>query len=99
LKDKAKQKDIIILKDHLSSIKVTVDEAGEIVSHDDYDAWGMVLVGRSGNDGFPNDKYTYAGKERDVETGCDYFGVVTMTANLASGLVNKVTKWFVTSGM
>jgi RHS repeat-associated protein len=61
-------------KDHLGSIRVIVDEAGEIVSYDDYDPWGMVLAGRSGNDGFANDKYKFTGKERDVETGYDYFG-------------------------
>lgn len=62
------------LKDHLGSIRVTVNEAGEIVSYDDYDPWGMILTGRSGNEGFANDKYKFAGKERDVETGWDYLG-------------------------
>lgn len=61
------------LKDHLGSIRVTVDEDGEIVSYGDYDPWGMVLAGRSGNDGFVNDMYKFTGKERDTETGYVYF--------------------------
>jgi len=62
------------LKDHLGSIRVVVDEAGEIVSSDDYDPWGMILNGRSSNFGFANAKYKFTSKERDVETGYDYFG-------------------------
>jgi len=37
------------VKDHLGSIRVTVDQAGEIISYDDYDPWGMQLDGRSDN--------------------------------------------------
>ncbi|MGD1045732.1 MAG: RHS repeat-associated core domain-containing protein, partial [Bacteroidota bacterium] len=69
------------VKDHLGSVRVTVDEAGEIKSYDDYDPWGMRLAGRSGNFGDANDKYKFTGKERDKETasttvpdGLDYFG-------------------------
>ena len=62
------------LKDHLGSIRVVVDTLGEIVSYTDYDPWGMILNGRSSNYGFANDKYKFTGKERDVETGYDYFG-------------------------
>ena len=62
------------LKDHLGSIRVVVDTVGEIVSYSDYDPWGMILNGRSSNFGFANDKYKFTGKERDTETGYDYFG-------------------------
>ena len=62
------------LKDHLGSIRVTVDEKGDIRGYDDYDAWGMVLSGRSGNQTNINDNYKFTGKERDSETGYDYFG-------------------------
>lgn len=62
------------LKDHLGSIRVVVDTVGEIVSYDDYDPYGLQLAGRSGNFGYANDKYKFTGKERDTETGYDYFG-------------------------
>ena len=35
--------------------------------------WGMILNGRS-NYSFADDKYKFTGKERDTETGYDYFG-------------------------
>ena len=59
---------------HLGSIRVVVDTVGEIVSYDDYDAWGMILNGRSSNYGFADDKYKYTGKELDTETGYFHFG-------------------------
>ncbi|MBE0539514.1 MAG: hypothetical protein IH620_07365, partial [Ignavibacterium sp.] len=62
------------LKDHLGSIRVVVDTVGEIISYDDYDAWGMILNGRSSNYGFADDKYKFTEKERDTETNYDYFG-------------------------
>lgn len=62
------------LKDHLGSIRVTVDTLGQICGYDDYDAWGLQLDGRSDNFSNSDDKYKFTGKERDVETGYDYFG-------------------------
>jgi RHS repeat-associated protein len=69
-----KPKRYYYMKDHLGSIRVTVDQTGEIVSYDDYDAWGMQLSGRSNNLSDENDKYKFVGNERDVETGYDYLG-------------------------
>jgi RHS repeat-associated protein len=62
------------LKDHLGSIRVVVNETGDIVSSDDYDPWGMILEGRSTDNNYHNAKYKFTGKERDKETGYDYFG-------------------------
>jgi len=62
------------LKDHLGSIRATVDQNGEVVSYDDYDPWGMQLEGRSDNLADAYDKLKFTSKERDVETGLDYFG-------------------------
>ncbi len=45
-----------------------------VVAYDDYDPWGMVLEGRSGVSGNPDTRYKFTEKERDVETGLDYFG-------------------------
>ena len=50
-----------------------INEAGDIVSSDDYDPWGMILNGRSTDGSYLNAKYKFTGKERDVETGYDYF--------------------------
>ncbi|MCZ2269392.1 MAG: RHS repeat-associated core domain-containing protein [Ignavibacteriales bacterium] len=62
------------LKDHLGSIRVVVNETGEIVSSNDYYPFGMILNGRSTNSAYTNAKYKFTSKERDVETGYDYFG-------------------------
>jgi RHS repeat-associated protein len=62
------------LKDHLGSVRVTVNEIGEVISFDDYDPWGMQLNGRSNNLSDENDKYKFVGNERDIETGYDYLG-------------------------
>jgi RHS repeat-associated protein len=60
--------------DHLGSIRVVVNEAGDIVSSDDYYPWGMIMDGRSTDNNYHNAKYKFTGKERDKETGYDYFG-------------------------
>lgn len=39
------------LKDHLCTIKMTVDANGNVTSYDDYYPYGMVMEGRSGNFG------------------------------------------------
>lgn len=43
------------------------------VNYTYYGPWGMILNGRSSNFGFADDKYKFTGKERDDETGFDYF--------------------------
>jgi RHS repeat-associated protein len=45
-----------------------------VVSYDDYDAWGMVLEGRSNVAGDDRRRFKFTGKERDTESGYDYFG-------------------------
>ena len=60
------------LKDHLGSVRVTVDEAGEVVNNDDYYPFGAIMPGRS--QVYLDAKYRFTGKERDTETGYDYFG-------------------------
>jgi RHS repeat-associated protein len=74
------------LKDHLGSIRVVVNETGNIVSSDDYDPWGMILNGRSTNTAYSNAKYKFTGKERDVETGYDYFSARYYDSRIARWL-------------
>jgi RHS repeat-associated protein len=50
-----------------------VDEAGNIVSSDDYAPWGMILNGRSTNLAYNSAKYKFTGKELDTETGYFHF--------------------------
>ena len=59
------------IKDHLGSIRVTINTAGDIVSAQDYYAYGEVLRGYTYGD--PNKRFLFTEKERDVESGYDYF--------------------------
>ncbi|MBX7046520.1 MAG: RHS repeat-associated core domain-containing protein [Ignavibacteria bacterium] len=55
----------------MGSIRAVTNSANEVISAYDYDAWGYKLrEWKSGNDA----KYRFTGKERDNETGYDYFG-------------------------
>ncbi len=62
-------------KDHLGSIRITIDENGEVVSAQDYYPYGEIIANRSYlSGGIVNDKYKFTEKERDTETNYDYFG-------------------------
>ena len=60
------------VKDHLGSIRLTIDDKGTVVSAQDYYAYGQML--RSYNNSTPEEKYKFTEKERDTETNYDYFG-------------------------
>jgi RHS repeat-associated protein len=60
------------LKDHLGTIRVVLDENNEIVSAQDFDPWGYPLENRSFQS--DNTDYKFTGKQRDKESGYDYFG-------------------------
>jgi RHS repeat-associated protein len=57
------------LKDHLSSIRVIFDENNLITNAMDYDSWGFIVRSFEGIN-----RYKYNSKERDFESGYDYFG-------------------------
>ena len=61
------------LKDHLGSIKVTVNSTGTVVGYDDYYPFGMTMPNRSSVSS-ADQRYKFTSKERDSETGYDYFG-------------------------
>ena len=61
------------LKDHLGSVKMTVDTSGTVVGYDDYYPYGSVLNGRSYISS-ADQRYKFTGKERNATTGLDYFG-------------------------
>jgi RHS repeat-associated protein len=73
--------------DHLGSTRLVTDENGNTVSRHDYIPFGEEIQANSGGrDGtfgtfdFVNQKFT--GKERDPETGLDYFGARYMSGAL-----------------
>jgi RHS repeat-associated protein len=56
----------------LGSIRCAINSKSEIISAQDFDAWGYKMDGRK----FSADesKYKFTSKERDIETDFDYFG-------------------------
>ena len=59
------------INDHLGNVRVVLSETGQRVDATDYYAFGMALPQRRYDGGT---KEQYSGKERDKETGWDYFG-------------------------
>ena len=57
------------LKDHVGSVRTTVDRNGNVVGHDDYCPFGLAMPGRSLNSANPNDHYKFTGYELDDEAG------------------------------
>ena len=69
------------------NIRVTVDQTGTIVtSADDYYPFGIVMEGRSVNNGQADARYKFTGKERDTETDYDYFPP-------GRTYLNKIGRW------
>jgi RHS repeat-associated protein len=73
------------VKDHLGSVRVTVNDSGTVVAYNDYDPWGMQLDGRNSTSA-ANEKLKFTSKERDVETGYDYFGARYYDSRIARWL-------------
>jgi RHS repeat-associated protein len=72
-----------VTQDHLGSTRVVTDKDGIVVRRYDYAPFGEDLKlagGRtvaqkySGSDAELKDTVRFTGKERDIETGLDYFG-------------------------
>ena len=61
------------LKDHVGSVRTTVDRNGNIVGYDDYCPFGLAMPGRSSNTANPNDDYKFTGYEKDDEAGLDLY--------------------------
>jgi len=59
-------------KDHLGSVRAVVNSDNEVLSAQDYDAWGYLLEGRQYES--DSSKFKFTGKERDEESDYDYFG-------------------------
>ncbi len=61
------------LKDHLGSIRTTVNQNGNVDGYDDYYPFGLVMPGRSSNTANPNDNYKFTGYEQDDEAGLNLY--------------------------
>jgi hypothetical protein len=72
-----------IISDHLGSVRVTLTETGVVDSWSDYYPFGKEARGSS-TVNEPKEQFT--GKERDVESGLDYFGRGTMMRNWEDGM-------------
>ena len=59
-------------KDLLGTIRAVADGSNALVESYDYDPWGVEMEGRFTGAGVTKDGFT--GKERDSESGFDYFG-------------------------
>jgi RHS repeat-associated protein len=61
------------IKDHLGSIRSVINESGTVVESYDYYPFGLKMPNRTFVSG-TGSKNLFTGKERDNETGWDYFG-------------------------
>jgi RHS repeat-associated protein len=74
------------LKDHLGTVRAVVNQINDLVSAQDYDAWGYPMENRSFTNGRISFSKTYefTGKERDDESNYDYFGARYYDARVAN---------------
>jgi RHS repeat-associated protein len=76
------------IKDHLGSTRVVLSETGQRTEATDYYAFGMKMGGRSYH---LSTKDGYTTKERDAETGWDYFGARYYLPHL--GRFNRIDRF------
>lgn len=87
------------LKDHLGSIRVTVNSSGTVVGYDDYYPFGKIMDGGRSYVSSADFRFRFTGKERDIaETGYDYFGARYYDARIgrwmsADQLAEKYPQW------
>ena len=69
-------KRFFFLKDHLGTIRATIDTAHNVIQANDVDMWGYRMVDREySTPDVTDNNYLFTGKERDSEkSGYDYFG-------------------------
>ena len=73
------------IKDHLGSIRISIDETGNVVNAQDYYSFGGILRSYE-TGGLSGERYKFTGKERDTETNYDYFGARYYDSNLGRWL-------------
>ena len=55
------------LKDHLGSVRTTVNASGNVVGYDDYYPFGLVMPGPDNSNNSAISNYKFTGHERDDE--------------------------------
>jgi RHS repeat-associated protein len=73
------------LKDHLGSIRVTIDENANVLGYDDFYPYGLQMPGRSSNTSNPNDAYKFAGNELDRENGVNLTHIGVRSYDMFTG--------------
>ena len=69
-------KTVFFLKDHLGSIRATVEEDGDVVGYTDYDPWGYLLANRVLETGWSGQNVAqnkFTGKEWDDDYDLNWF--------------------------
>ena len=85
------------LRDHLGSVRATLNEEGAVVHYDDYYPFGMQMPNRSmATPEAPKERYS--GKELDIESGLLYYGAryldpVIARWNAVDPLLEKHPDW------
>jgi RHS repeat-associated protein len=73
------------VKDHLGNTRMTVASTGTVDSYFDYYPFGQLMDGRT-SVASADSRYEYTGKERDAESGYDYFGARYYAARIGRWL-------------
>jgi RHS repeat-associated protein len=60
--------------DHLGSCALELDDQAEVLSHEEHYPFGGTAYQAVGGQNAPPKRYRFTGKERDEESGLDYFG-------------------------
>ena len=69
---------------HLGSASLELDETAQIISYQEYHPYGSIAYSLHKNNTDVNlQRYKFTGKERDSETGLDYFGARYYSSDLA----------------
>ena len=69
-------KTVFFLKDHLGSIRATVEEDGDVAGYTDYDPWGYLLANRVLETGWSGQNVAqnkFTGKEWDDDFGLNFY--------------------------
>jgi len=90
---KAKPGRVYYLKDHLGSVRTSVDENGHVIGYDDYYPFGLVMPGRSSNSGNPNDNYKYIGEEWDDEAGLNLMHLNARAMDPVTGRFMQIDRY------